>query len=75
MTLTQQLIKSVLAHGTTFHNITDGPYQEECPCCGSSKDYKGKEPIPTMFDIIHELDCPWILAKKLQQEEFPEMLL
>ncbi len=75
MTLTQQLIKTILEHGTTFYDNSNGPYQEECPCCGCYKEYKGNEVKPTMQDLKHHLDCAWLLANRLQQEEYPEMIL
>ncbi len=75
MNLTQQLIKSILEHNTTFYDYSNGPYEESCPCCDSSKTYKGDEPKPTMQDINHEEDCAWILATRLQQEEYPEFSL
>ena len=75
MTLTQELITNILEMSTDFYDNPNGPYEERCPYCDNYKTYQGNENIPTMDDISHDVNCAWILAKKLQQEEYPEMLL
>jgi len=64
----QIMIKGILEVGPEFYDDGNGPYSWTCPLCyesicgGNGLYDKGVK----MEDIIHDKDCPYVIAKDLK---------
>lgn len=73
----KELIMSIISH-------TEGHYDSEpnsitCSMCGSSAStpYEPGASLSdlTLEDIVHNTDCPYMLALEIQQRDYPELIL
>lgn len=62
----QKLCKGVLDMSAKHFDNPNGGYESSCPFCYSEKRAKGAKDIwLAMDEIVHETDCPYLIAKDL----------